>query len=207
MELRWCGGDSMSRPRLIPQARRLGGDAALVSVSQLFSYAYPLVSLPLLSRTLGVGGLGVFATILVLIQLLHVDGLRVRFQCATADVDGRLPRTAPGGGRGHDHGQARAVGIRIDRPDDRRVYRSLASGVWLVHHFRGAGLGRRSALPDVVPAGYGSIQTVGESHHRIPIAGARGTRSDGPIPPSSSDSRCSGSSCRFCCAPSSAGRC
>ncbi|MGC5173229.1 oligosaccharide flippase family protein [Microbacterium sp. DT81.1] len=62
----------MSRSRLLPQARRLGGDAALVSVGQIFSYAYPLVSLPLLSRTLGVEGLGVFATILVIIQLLHV---------------------------------------------------------------------------------------------------------------------------------------
>lgn len=52
--------------------RRLGGDAGLVSIGQIVSYAYPLVSIPLLSRVLGIDGLGIFIATLALIQMLHV---------------------------------------------------------------------------------------------------------------------------------------
>ncbi|HEY5981565.1 MAG TPA: lipopolysaccharide biosynthesis protein [Microlunatus sp.] len=52
--------------------RRLTGDAGLVTLGQLISYAYPIVSIPLLSRVLGIDGLGVFIVILATIQMLLV---------------------------------------------------------------------------------------------------------------------------------------
>ncbi len=62
----------MSRPGVLADLRRLGGDAGLVSLGQLVSYAYPIVSIPLLSRVLGVDGLGVFIVTLAVIQFLLV---------------------------------------------------------------------------------------------------------------------------------------
>ena len=62
----------MSRPGMLADLRRLGGDAGLVSVGQIVSYAYPLVSIPLLSRVLGIDGLGVFIVTLAVIQILLV---------------------------------------------------------------------------------------------------------------------------------------
>jgi PST family polysaccharide transporter len=52
--------------------RRLSGDVGLVTLGQLISYAYPVVSIPLLSRVLGVDGLGVFIITLAIIQILLV---------------------------------------------------------------------------------------------------------------------------------------
>jgi polysaccharide transporter, PST family len=54
------------------ELRRLSSDAGLVSLGQLVSYAYPIVSIPLLSRVLGIDGLGVFIVTLVIIQILLV---------------------------------------------------------------------------------------------------------------------------------------
>lgn len=62
----------MSRPGAMADLRRLGGDAGLVSLGQIVSYAYPLVSIPLLSRVLGIDGLGVFIVTLAVIQILLV---------------------------------------------------------------------------------------------------------------------------------------
>ncbi|GAA3718460.1 hypothetical protein GCM10022204_43110 [Microlunatus aurantiacus] len=50
--------------------RRLTGDASLVSFGQIVSYAYPLVSIPLLSRVLGIEGLGMFIATLAVLQML-----------------------------------------------------------------------------------------------------------------------------------------
>ena len=57
---------------VIRDLRRLGGDAGLVSLGQIVSYAYPIVSIPLLSRVLGIDGLGVFIATLAVIQMLLV---------------------------------------------------------------------------------------------------------------------------------------
>ena len=62
----------MTRKRVLGDLRRLSGDAGLVTLGQLISYAYPIVSIPLLSRVLGIDGLGVFILTLALIQLLLV---------------------------------------------------------------------------------------------------------------------------------------
>ena len=62
----------MNNRRILSEARRLTGDAGLVSIGQLVSYAYPLVSIPLLSRVLGIEGLGVFIATLAVIQMLLV---------------------------------------------------------------------------------------------------------------------------------------
>ncbi len=62
----------MTSRHALSRLRRLGGDAGLISLGQVISYAYPLVSIPLLSRVLGVDGLGVFITTLAIIQILHV---------------------------------------------------------------------------------------------------------------------------------------
>jgi polysaccharide transporter, PST family len=62
----------MTRKGVLGDLRRLSGDAGLVSLGQLISYAYPIVSIPLLSRVLGIDGLGVFILTLALIQLLLV---------------------------------------------------------------------------------------------------------------------------------------
>ena len=58
--------------RVLSDLRRLGGDAGLVSLGQIVSYAYPIVSIPLLSRVLGIDGLGVFIVTLAVIQMLLV---------------------------------------------------------------------------------------------------------------------------------------
>jgi len=62
----------MSRTGMLPDLRRLTGDASLVSIGQIISYAYPLVSIPLLSRVLGIEGLGVFIATLAVLQILVV---------------------------------------------------------------------------------------------------------------------------------------
>lgn len=62
----------MTRGPGLARLRRLGGDAGLVGLGQLISYAYPLISIPLLSRVLGIDGLGLFITTLAIIQMLHV---------------------------------------------------------------------------------------------------------------------------------------
>lgn len=63
---------SPERSGLLQELRRLSGDAILVAVGQVISYAYPLVSIPLLSRVLGIDGLGVFIAALAVIQMLIV---------------------------------------------------------------------------------------------------------------------------------------
>ena len=60
------------RTGLLRELRRLGGDASLVAIGQVVSYAYPLVSIPLLSRVLGIDGLGIFIAALAVIQMLIV---------------------------------------------------------------------------------------------------------------------------------------
>lgn len=62
----------MSRGARLTDLRRLGGAAGMVSLGQVVSYAYPLVSIPLLSRVLGIDGLGVFIVTLAIIQILLV---------------------------------------------------------------------------------------------------------------------------------------
>lgn len=62
----------MSRATVLTDLRRLGGAAGLVGLGQIVSYAYPLVSIPLLSRVLGIEGLGVFIVTLAVIQMLLV---------------------------------------------------------------------------------------------------------------------------------------
>ena len=54
------------------ELRRLTGDAGLVAIGQVVSYAYPLVSIPLLSRVLGIEQLGVLVTVLAVIQMLII---------------------------------------------------------------------------------------------------------------------------------------
>lgn len=49
---------------------RVGTDALVVGLGYLASFAYPLVSLPLLARVLGVHGLGRFVLALALVQLI-----------------------------------------------------------------------------------------------------------------------------------------
>ena len=56
----------------LPGLRRLTGDVGLVALGQLVSYAYPLVSIPLLSRVLGIDGLGVLIAALAVIQMLII---------------------------------------------------------------------------------------------------------------------------------------
>jgi O-antigen/teichoic acid export membrane protein len=56
--------------RVLSDLRRTGGDAGLVSIGQIVSYAYPIVSIPLLSRVLGIDGLGLFIVTLAVIQML-----------------------------------------------------------------------------------------------------------------------------------------
>jgi polysaccharide transporter, PST family len=58
--------------RVLSDLRELGGDAGLVSLGQIVSYAYPIVSIPLLSRVLGIEGLGLFIVTLAVIQMLLV---------------------------------------------------------------------------------------------------------------------------------------
>lgn len=62
----------MSRTGARGELRRLTSDAGLVAIGQVVSYAYPLVSIPLLSRVLGIEGLGVLVTVLAVIQMLIV---------------------------------------------------------------------------------------------------------------------------------------
>ena len=62
----------MKRKGVLGDLRRLSGDAGLVTLGQLVSYAYPIVSIPLLSRVLGIDGLGVFILTLAVIQILLV---------------------------------------------------------------------------------------------------------------------------------------
>lgn len=62
----------MSRTSVLPELRRLTGDASLVSIGQIISYAYPLVSIPLLSRVVGIEGLGMFIATLAVLQMLVV---------------------------------------------------------------------------------------------------------------------------------------
>lgn len=53
--------------------RRAGGDAAVIALGYLTSFAYPLVSLPLLVRTLGVAELGTVMLLLAVLQVVvHV---------------------------------------------------------------------------------------------------------------------------------------
>ena len=62
----------MSRAAVLTDLRRIVGAAGLVGLGQIVSYAYPLVSIPLLSRVLGIEGLGVFIVTLAVIQMLLV---------------------------------------------------------------------------------------------------------------------------------------
>ncbi|HEY5847780.1 MAG TPA: oligosaccharide flippase family protein, partial [Microlunatus sp.] len=62
----------MKRKGVFGELGRLSGDAGLVTLGQLVSYAYPIVSIPLLSRVLGIDGLGVFILTLAVIQILLV---------------------------------------------------------------------------------------------------------------------------------------
>ena len=62
----------MKRKGAFGELGRLSGDAGLVTLGQLVSYAYPIVSIPLLSRVLGIDGLGVFILTLAVIQILLV---------------------------------------------------------------------------------------------------------------------------------------
>lgn len=53
--------------------RRAGGDAAVIALGYLTSFAYPLVSLPFLVRTLGVAQLGTVMLLLAVLQVVvHV---------------------------------------------------------------------------------------------------------------------------------------
>lgn len=53
--------------------RRAGGDAAVIALGYLTSFAYPLVSLPFLVRTLGVAQLGTVMLVLAVLQVVvHV---------------------------------------------------------------------------------------------------------------------------------------
>lgn len=53
--------------------RRAGGDAAVIALGYLTSFAYPMVSLPFLVRTLGVAELGTVMLLLAVLQVVvHV---------------------------------------------------------------------------------------------------------------------------------------
>ena len=91
----------MSNRKILSEARRLTGDAGLVSIGQLVSYAYPLVSIPLLSRVLGIEGLGVFIATLAVIQMLLVwtdfgFGFSALRRIAVAETAAERQRVASG---------------------------------------------------------------------------------------------------------------
>ena len=60
------------RSGLLHELRRMTSDASLVAIGQVISYAYPLVSIPLLSRVLGIDNLGVLIAALAVLQMLIV---------------------------------------------------------------------------------------------------------------------------------------
>ncbi|MDO5662516.1 MAG: lipopolysaccharide biosynthesis protein [Brachybacterium sp.] len=61
---------STTRPQRADSSRKVGGDAAVIAVGYLASFAYPLVSLPFLARALGAEGLGTVMVLLAVLQLV-----------------------------------------------------------------------------------------------------------------------------------------